>query len=184
MNRSEKNRASCRKARLLTAYRSAWQLEHEILTQFLAGGFSVTELSAHNGLGQQDIFSILNRSYRIFLLLADSGSEAVLSPYVKAGVAPAEQQIPELGNSASYSEVRSRNLHSLGLQLSSRLATTLRNLEVFTVGDLIEISLSEMPKFRGMGPHTMRELIRFIQSAQLERYFHDFAAIRKKYPEY
>lgn len=173
-----------KKTRLLTAYRSAWQLEHEILTQLITGRVSVRELAAKHGLGQQDIISMLDRSRRIFLLIANSGSEAVLTPHGEAAASLTEQQTLDPCTSVSYSEIKTRDLHSFGFQLSSRLATTLRNLEVLTVGDLIEISLSEMSKFRGMGPHTMRELIRFIHSGQLERYFPDFAATKKKYPEY
>lgn len=178
-----------KRIRLLRNCRKAWAKEHTILQQMLIHNKSPLELSRGYGISEEDISNMYQRMLTVGL------------PWV------IKYRQSEIGNSRTQQNRHSRSyttenmmqnektpslpadrndllklkLTECGVPLRYRVLKTLHSLDIYTIKDLSETPLFELLKYRGFGPWCMRELISFIESAQLESYFKGFKEVKKKY---
>lgn len=88
---------------------------------------------------------------------------------------------PGLPSDTRKAEVLRLKLTDVGAPLRYRVLQTLHSLDIYTIKDLAGHYLPDLILYRGFGPWCMRELLYFIEDAQLEPYFEGFKEAKKKY---
>ncbi len=180
-----------KRIRLLRTYRKAWAKEHSILQQMLIHGTPPQELSCRYGLSAEDISNMYQRLLTVALpwVLEYRQSEKDNfrtkdnrhSKLYTAENMMQNKKTPSLPADSKQNDLLKLKLTECGVPLRYRVLKTLHSLDIYTIKDLSETPLFDLLKYRGFGPWCMRELLSFIESAQLESYFKGFKETKKKY---
>lgn len=180
-----------KRLRLLCTYRKAWAKEHTILQQMLIHNKSPLELSRGYGISEEDISNMYQRMLTVALpwvveyRKSETGHSRTKQnrhsrSYTTENMMQSESHPPVSANS-KRNDLLQLKLTECGVPLRYRVLKTLHSLDIYTIKNLSEIPLLELLKYRGFGPWCMRELLNFIESAQLELYLQGFKEAKKKY---
>lgn len=91
------------------------------------------------------------------------------------------EKTPSLPADNKRNDLLKLKLTECGVPLRYRVLKTLHSLDIYTIKDLSETPLLELLKYKGFGPWCMRELLSFIEFAQMEAYFEGFKEAKKMY---
>ncbi len=180
-----------KRIRLLRTYRKAWAKEHTILQQMLIHNTPPLELSCRYGLSQKDISNMYQRLLTVAFpwvleyRQSDTGKFGTKhnrhSKLYTAENMMQNAKTPSLPADSKRNGLLKLKLTECGVPLRYRVLKTLHSLDIYTIKDLSETPLFDLLKYRGFGPWCMRELLSFIESAQLDSYFKGFKEAKKKY---
>ncbi|MBU8883837.1 hypothetical protein KSK37_12145 [Kaistella sp. DKR-2] len=180
-----------KRLRLLRIYRKAWAKEHTILQQMLIHNKSPLELSRGYGISEEDISNMYQRMLTVALPWVVEYKQITIGnsrtkqkrysrSYTTENMMQSENHPPVPADS-KRNDLLQLKLTECGVPLRYRVLKTLHSLDIDTIKDLSETPLIDLLKYRGFGPWCMRELLSFVESAQLELYLQGFKEAKKKY---
>lgn len=179
-------------ALLLRIYRKAWRAEHVILQEMLIRNLAPEELSQKYGISTRDISNMYQRLLMVAVPYAEHYRQRAVNLWALQPN-PKRSRPEKLRDDLSHAaggglpsdtrkaEVLQSKLTDVGIPLRYRVLKTLHSLDIYTIKDLAGQYLPDLLKYRGFGPWCMRELLYFVEDAQLESYFEGFKEAKKKY---